>query len=83
MLEKMETVCSPTSADLIGKYAGNGAVELPEDAATALEGNFGDLSQYALKTLAVEGYRSGALTPEQLHGMLSSSEVLSTGPGAE
>jgi hypothetical protein len=46
-------------------------IELPEDVAQALEKKWGDLSQYASEILAVEGYRSGVLTAEQLHRTLS------------
>lgn len=46
-------------------------IELPEDIAQALEKKWGDLSQYATEMLAVEGYRSGVITAEQLHRLLS------------
>lgn len=46
-------------------------IELPEDVAQSLKEKWGDLSQYAVEIFAVEGYRSGALSPEQLHRMLS------------
>jgi hypothetical protein len=46
-------------------------IELPEDIAEALERKWGDLSQYATEMLAVEGYRSGVITAEQLHRLLS------------
>jgi hypothetical protein len=72
-LEKMETTCSSTSTDPGAKYATNVAVELTSDDATAAEGN-GDLSEYNRKMLAVEGYRSGALTPELLHRTLRTEE---------
>lgn len=49
----------------------NIGIELPEDVVQALEERWGDLSQYAAEILAVEGYRSGVLTAEQLHRMLS------------
>jgi hypothetical protein len=49
----------------------NIGIELPEDIAQALEKKWGDLSHYATEMLAVEGYRSGVLTAEQLHRMLS------------
>ena len=49
----------------------NIGIELPEDIAEALEKKWGDLSQYATEILAVEGYRSGVLTAEQLHRLLS------------
>jgi hypothetical protein len=46
-------------------------IELPEDIARALEKKWGDLSQYATEMFAVEGYRSGLITAEQLHRLLS------------
>jgi hypothetical protein len=46
-------------------------MDLPEDVFHILEQRLGDLSQYTRELLAVEGYRSGALTAEQLHRMLS------------
>lgn len=46
-------------------------IDLPDDVVQTLETKLGDLSQYALELLAVEGYRSGALSAEQLHRMLS------------
>ena len=49
----------------------NIGIELPEDIAQALEKKWGDLSQYATEILAIEGYRSGVLSAEQLHRMLS------------
>ena len=49
----------------------NIGIELPEDVAQALEEKWGDLSQYAAEILAVEGYRSGVLTADQLHRTLS------------
>ena len=67
----MDPASSPAEPDLIAKYAANVAVELPQDVADALEKKWGDLSQYALELLAVEGYRSGVLTEEQLHRVLS------------
>jgi hypothetical protein len=49
----------------------NIGIELPEDVGHALEKKWGDLAECTLKILAVEGYRSGILTPEQLHRTLS------------
>ena len=46
-------------------------IQLPEDVAQALERKWGDLSQYATEMLGVEGYRSGVITAEQLHRVLS------------
>jgi hypothetical protein len=51
-------------------------IDLPEDVVQALEKKWGDLSQYATEILAVEGYRSGVLTAEQLHRMLSARTQL-------
>ena len=68
---KIESAGSLDAEDLRAKYAVNVAIELPEDVAEALEKKWGNLSQYALEILAVEGYRSGALTHEQLHRVLS------------
>jgi hypothetical protein len=46
-------------------------IDLPEDIARTLENRWGDISQYTLELLAVEAYRSGTLSAEQLHRMLS------------
>ena len=46
-------------------------IDLPEDIAKVLESRWGDISRYALELLAVEAYRSGTLSAEQLHRMLS------------
>jgi hypothetical protein len=46
-------------------------IDLPEDIVENLEKKWGDLSKYAVEILAVEAYRSGALSDEQLHRMLS------------
>ena len=48
----------------------NVAIELPEDVGHHLEETWGDLSQHTLETLALEGYRSGALTAAQVRRML-------------
>ena len=69
--KSMELASSSDGADSMTKSATNVAVDLPQDAAEALEEKWGDLSEYALEILALEEYRSGALTPEQLHDMLS------------
>ena len=52
------------------------AIELPADIVEALSQKRSDLSQYTVEILAIEGYRSGALTPEQLHRMLSRNTLL-------
>ena len=46
-------------------------IDLPEDIVENLKKKWGDLSKYAVEILAVEAYRSGALSDEQLHRMLS------------
>lgn len=46
------------------------AVELPEDIAKRLEGKWGDLSQAAREAIAIEGYRSGALSQNQVQRLL-------------
>lgn len=45
-------------------------VELPEDIAKALEGQWPDIGRQALKAIAVEGYRTGALTENQVRRLL-------------
>jgi len=45
-------------------------LDLPEDIAQVLESNNKDLSRAALEGLAIEGYRTGALTAAQLRRML-------------
>lgn len=46
------------------------AVELPEDIVKRLEGKWGDLSHAAREAIAIEGYRSGALSQNQVQRML-------------
>lgn len=45
-------------------------LELPEDIAQGLESRFKDLSRAALESLALEAYRSYALTAAQLRRLL-------------
>ena len=45
-------------------------LELPEDIVESLRSNWGDLPRHALETLAVEGYRTGALTETQIKRLL-------------
>ena len=45
-------------------------LDLPEDISDTLRGQWGDVSQRALEVLAVEGYRSGALSEAQVRRML-------------
>ncbi|MGH9323476.1 MAG: UPF0175 family protein [Vicinamibacteria bacterium] len=43
---------------------------MPEDIAKRLEGKWGDLSQAAREAIAIEGYRSGALSQNQVQRLL-------------
>lgn len=43
---------------------------LPDDISQALEGRSPDLSKQALEALAVDGYRTGALTENQVRRLL-------------
>jgi len=45
-------------------------LNLPDDISEALEGRWPDLSKQALEALAVEGYRSYALTESQVRRLL-------------
>ena len=45
-------------------------IELPEEIEQQLETEWGDLPRRALEAVALEGYRSGALTLAQLRRML-------------
>ena len=45
-------------------------LELPDDILAALEGRWPDLPRQALEALAVEGYRSDALTENQVRRLL-------------
>lgn len=45
-------------------------LDLPDDISSALEGQWDDLPKQALEALAVEGYRTGALTEAQVRRLL-------------
>ena len=45
-------------------------IELPEDIAEHLQTEWHDLPRHALEAVALEGYRSGALTESQLRPVL-------------
>ena len=51
----------------------NVAVELPDDIARQLETVWHDVPRRVLEAIAVEGYRSGALTHEQVQRLLNLS----------
>ncbi len=46
------------------------AIELPEDIAEGLRAKWQDLPRHTLEALALEGYRSGALTESQVRRVL-------------
>lgn len=46
------------------------SVELPEDILRALEGQWPDVNRRAMEAIAVEGYRTGALTENQVRRLL-------------
>jgi predicted HTH domain antitoxin len=45
-------------------------VDLPDDILRALEGQWPDLHRQTVEAIAVEGYRTGALTEEQIRRLL-------------
>lgn len=45
-------------------------VDLPDDISHALEGQWEDLPRQALEAIAIEGYRTGALTENQVRRLL-------------
>ena len=48
----------------------NVAIEIPDDVGKALSGQAGGVSRVVLEAVAVEAYRSGAITPVQVQRML-------------
>ena len=46
------------------------AIELPEDIAEDLRAKWKDMPRHALEAIALEGYRSGALTESQVRRVL-------------
>jgi len=45
-------------------------IELPQDVTEALQQKWGDVPRRTLESVAIEGYRSGALTEGQIRRML-------------
>jgi Uncharacterised protein family (UPF0175) len=45
-------------------------IELPEDVSRALQERWGDVSRRTLEAIALEGYRSGALTESHVRRLL-------------
>jgi predicted HTH domain antitoxin len=52
------------------KCAMDVTISLPEDISESLAGQWGNVSRHALETIAVEGYRTGALTESQVRRLL-------------
>jgi hypothetical protein len=50
-------------------------IDLPDDISAALEGRWSDLPRQALEALAVEGYRTGALTEGQVRRLETRFQV--------
>ena len=48
----------------------NVAIEIPDEVARQLAAVSGDVSRAVLEAVAIEGYRSGAITPAQVQQML-------------
>jgi predicted HTH domain antitoxin len=48
----------------------NVAIEIPDELARLLAPASGDVSRAVLEAVAIEGYRSGAITPAQVQQML-------------
>ena len=45
-------------------------IQIPDEVARHLAANSGDVSRAVLEAVAIEGYRSGAITPAQVQQML-------------
>jgi predicted HTH domain antitoxin len=45
-------------------------IDLPQDISESLQGQWGNVSRHALEAVAVEGYRTGALTETQVRRLL-------------
>ena len=45
-------------------------IDLPDDVTRSLEKRWGDVPRHVIETLAIEGYREGALSHHQVQGML-------------
>jgi len=48
----------------------NVAIEIPDDVARLLQAHSGELSRAVLEAVAIEAYRTGAITPAQVKQML-------------
>jgi predicted HTH domain antitoxin len=45
-------------------------INLPEDISRSLQGSWGNVPHHVLETIAIEGYRTGALTETQVRRLL-------------
>lgn len=45
-------------------------ISLPDDISESLKGQWGNVSRHAMETIAVEGYRTGALSESQVRRLL-------------
>ena len=45
-------------------------MDFPEDISASLKGRWGNVSRHALETIAIEGYRTGALSEAQVRRLL-------------
>jgi len=45
-------------------------IDLPQDISESLQGQWGNVPRHALEAVAVEGYRTGALTETQVRRLL-------------
>lgn len=48
----------------------NVAIEIPDEVARQIAGGSGEVSRAVLEAVAIEAYRSGAITPAQVQQML-------------
>jgi predicted HTH domain antitoxin len=67
------TVVVDLTEELCGAKSMNVAVNLPEDIAKRLQATWNDLSRGTLEAIALEGYRSQALTRDQVARLLGLS----------
>ena len=56
----------------------NIAIDIPDDIGQALSAQAGSASRAVLEAVAIEGYRSGAITPAQVQQMLGLSSRWAT-----
>jgi chromosome segregation and condensation protein ScpB len=57
----------------------NVAIEIPDDVARLLQAHSGKLSRAVLEAVAIEAYRTGAITPAQVKQMLGQAVPVGNG----